>query len=292
VIDRVVREFAPAKVNLFLHVGERRVDGFHAVQSLVAFASIGDELKFEHSDKLRLTFEGPCAAALEGETDNLVLRAAEALAEEMHVEPAAKIVLSKNLPVSSGIGGGSADAAATLRGLERLWRINPSDDARAKIAASLGSDVPVCLASVPSWMEGRGERVTPAGALPPLAIVLVNPRIAVSTPKIFAGLRTRRGVGGVKPAGWSSALDLFSYLKATTNDLEAPARVVAPAIGEVLEALADCPEVLLVRMSGSGATCFGLFGTDHAATVAAKQISARHSDWWVGPARLNGRSNL
>ncbi len=289
-VDSVIHEFAPAKINLFLHVGEKRSDGFHAVQSLVAFASIGDELRFDEADGLLLEAEGPNSAALEKEPDNLVLRSARALAEETGVKPAAKIVLTKNLPVASGIGGGSADAAAALRGLERLWRTGAGDVARAKIAAALGSDVPVCLASVPSWMEGRGERVTRAGALPSLAIVLVNPGVAVLTSKVFAGIRTRRGVDGVRPGGWSSPRELISYLKTTTNDLEAAACAVAPVIGEVLETLAACPEVLLARMSGSGATCFGLFVADDAAALAAKRISERHPNWWVVPARLSSAS--
>jgi len=230
--------------------------------------------------------EGPYAGALEREADNLVLRAGRALAEETGTTPVARIVLSKHMPVASGIGGGSADAAAALRGLERLWQVKISADARTRTAAGLGSDVPVCLKSEPSWMEGRGERVTSAGTLPPLAIVLVNPGIAVSTPEIFARLGIRRGVGGVKPAGWSSVPDLLSYLGTAANDLEAPARAIAPAIGEVLEALADCPDVLLARMSGSGATCFGLFETDAAANAAVTIIGRRHPSWWVRSARL------
>jgi 4-diphosphocytidyl-2-C-methyl-D-erythritol kinase len=181
VIEKVIREFAPAKINLFLHVGEKRSDGFHAVQSLVGFASIGDELGFEVADDLKLEINGPFAGALAGEADNLVLRTARALAAKAGVRLGAKIVLSKNLPVSSGIGGGSADAAATLRGLERLWRVKPLEAERTRIAATLGSDVPVCLTSSPSWMEGRGELVSPAGALPSIATVLANPGVAVST---------------------------------------------------------------------------------------------------------------
>lgn len=283
----IVREFAPAKINLFLHVGEKRRDGFHDVQSLVAFASIGDELSFEEADDLIFEIRGPYAGSLAGEAGNLVLKAAKALAQEGGVKPSAKIVLSKNLPVSSGIGGGSADAAATLRGLQRLWRIGPVLEARAGIAATIGSDVPVCLQSRASWMEGRGEKVTPAGSLPPISIVLANPGIAVSTAEIFAGLRTRHGVAGARPAGWASSRELISYLETTGNDLELPARAVAPAIGDVLKALADCRNVLLTRMSGSGATCFGLFDNEATAASAAERLSARYPNWWVVAARLN-----
>ena len=284
----IVREFAPAKINLFLHVGDKRSDGFHAVQSLVAFASIGDELNFKMAEGLNLEVTGRYAGSLAGEVDNLVLRAARVLAVEAAVVPAAKIALSKTLPVSSGIGGGSADAAATLRGLERLWKIGLAEAARTKLAASLGSDVPVCLASVPSWMEGRGEQVTPAGALPTMAIVLANPGIAVSTAEIFARLDARHGVSGSKPARWASVQELIAYLNTTANDLEGPSRTVAPAIGDVIDALRGSPNVLLARMSGSGATCFGLFGTEASARSAAERIAAVHPDWWVMPGTLAG----
>ena len=282
----VIREFAPAKINLFLHVGEKRADGFHAVQSLVAFAAIGDDLEFAPADELSLEIKGPYAGSLQSDADNLALKAARALAQEVGVKSAAKIALTKNLPVASGIGGGSADAAATLRGLQRLWQIELPGQTRAKIAEALGSDVPVCVASQPSWMEGRGEHVTSAGVLPPLAIVLANPGLAVSTAAIFAALAARRGVGDVKPAAWSSVGELISYLKGTTNDLESPARKVAPVVVEVLEALASCVGVLLTRMSGSGATCFSLFESDAGARAAARQISERHPSWWVVPSRL------
>jgi 4-diphosphocytidyl-2-C-methyl-D-erythritol kinase len=156
----------------------------------------------------------------------------------------------------------------------------------AAIAASLGSDVPVCLEPVSSWMEGRGETVSVAPKLPTLALLLVNPGVAVPTRKVFAGLRIRRGVGSVKPKGWSSAGDLIAYLEATANDLEAPACEIAPAISDAVNAIADCPDCLLARMSGSGATCFGLFESEARAEAAAHVIRAAHPAWWITPARI------
>jgi 4-diphosphocytidyl-2-C-methyl-D-erythritol kinase len=289
----IIREFAPAKINLFLHVGEKRSDGFHAVQSLVAFADVGDVLAFDRSDGFLLMLEGPFARELEGDAENLVLKAARLLAAVTSAPQGATMVLAKNLPVASGIGGGSADAAATLRGLERLWQLRLSDSVRGRIAASLGSDVPACLTSQPLWMEGRGEHVSPAAELPPLSTVLVNPGVAVPTPEVFASLRTRRGVEGPKPGQWSSVAELILFLDTTTNDLETPARALAPEIGDVLDVLANCPNVLLSRMSGSGATCFGLFDDRTAADAAAKRIKDHYPDWWVAAAQLmagNGTS--
>jgi 4-diphosphocytidyl-2-C-methyl-D-erythritol kinase len=282
----MIREFAPAKINLFLHVGEKRSDGFHAVQSLVAFADVGDQLVFDKSEGLFLMLEGPFARGLEGDAENLALTAARLLAEESGVLRGATMVLSKNLPVSSGIGGGSADAAAALRGLEKLWDLRLSDAVRERLAETLGSDVPVCLASRPAWMEGRGECISPAGELPSLSTVLVNPGVAVSTAKVFAALQTRRGVNGTKPTQLSSVSDLILFLSTTANDLEAPACAIAPEIGDALDALADCRDVLIARMSGSGATCFGLFAERAAADAAANMIRERRPDWWVAAAQL------
>jgi 4-diphosphocytidyl-2-C-methyl-D-erythritol kinase len=281
-----VTEFAAAKINLFLHVGEKRADGFHALQSLVAFASVGDTLRFEQSEGLSLTLDGPFAHGLEAESDNLVLRAARALAIEAGRPAQAKITLTKNLPVSSGIGGGSADAAAALRGLAKLWGAPVPANRMHALAEQLGSDVPVCVASCSSWMEGRGERVTDAPMLPPLGIALVNPGVAVPTGKVFAALRTRCGVEGAKPAGWKSTPDLIAYLKTTTNDLEAPAVEIAPVIGGAVGAIANSKDVLLARMSGSGATCFGLFPDEAGAQAAVRAIANAHPDWWVVAAAL------
>ena len=267
-----VRVFAPAKINLFLHVGDRRADGFHPLQSLAVFVDAGDELALERSDRLTLAIEGPFAEGLASGADNLVIRAAHAL------NATGRIVLTKNLPVASGIGGGSADAAAALRGLDTHWDLNRGD--LRDLAATLGSDVPVCLDSKAAWMEGRGEALTPA-AVPPQPMVLVNPRVGVSTAEVFRTLRSRTGVG--MPLELSG--DLVGFLRRMRNDLEAPARAIQPVIGDVLEALAAAPDILLARMSGSGATCFGLFADDASATKAARILSAGHPNWWVRAAK-------
>jgi 4-diphosphocytidyl-2-C-methyl-D-erythritol kinase len=283
----IVEAFAPAKINLFLHVGEKRDDGFHELESLVAFAEVGDALTFERSDSLTLSLDGPFSAGLEKGSDNLVLRAAKTLAAHAGRRAAAEIRLTKNLPVASGIGGGSADAAATLRGLARLWGLEVSSPELWAIAATLGSDVPVCIESRAVWMEGRGERITPAGALPAMAMVLVNPRVAVSTADAFRRLSERRGTGKVDHSTqMATRSDVLALLKTTTNDLEAPARSIAPVIDDVLGELARMPDVEFHRMSGSGATCFGLFEDDNAADMAAIALSHSHPQWWVQATRI------
>ncbi len=280
----VLRVFAPAKINLFLHVGEKREDGYHALQSLVAFADVGDALSFSPADDLTLSIEGPFAAALALDGDNLVLKAARALAQWANIRTGARIVLTKNLPVASGIGGGSADAAAALRGLAQLWRLEMSDDERLTIAAGIGSDVPVCVSGVPSWMEGRGECLTPFEEMPEIAILLVNPGVAVSTAAVFRALRARRGIGLEKPA-ISDAAELLRFLASTANDLEAPACEVQPIVANTLRALETLPGVLLSRMSGSGATCFAIFESGNAAARAAEIFATRQPNWWVRATR-------
>jgi 4-diphosphocytidyl-2-C-methyl-D-erythritol kinase len=276
-----VRIFAPAKINLFLHVGAKRADGYHELESLVVFAGVGDELAFEPADDFSLTIDGPFADALSFDPDNLVLKAARALAAQAGVRNGARIALTKNLPVASGIGGGSADAAATLRGLNALWQMHLAPEELRIIAAQIGSDVPVCIGCKPAWMEGRGEKVTALDDIAEVPMVLVNPGVAVPTGKVFASLKERRGVGLPLPHAMKSTAELVSYLKTTANDLEAPAREIAPVVGDVLDALASQPGALLARMSGSGATCFALFESEKSAQEAATAIRARHDDWWV-----------
>jgi 4-diphosphocytidyl-2-C-methyl-D-erythritol kinase len=276
-----LRVFAPAKINLFLHVGGKRADGFHDLESLVAFADVGDALAFSNADGLSLSVEGPFASALGNDGDNLVLRAARALAAHAGISLGARITLTKNLPVASGIGGGSADAAATLRGLAKLWNLSIAQETLHAIAAMLGSDVPVCLDCAPAWMEGRGERVTAVSTLPPVAMVLVNPGVAVATAQVFRTLEKRHGVGLTPPPQFADARALVRYLETTHNDLEAPALALAPIIGDVLKTLSSLPGVLFSRMSGSGATCFALFAETAAARMVAADLSRRRSDWWV-----------
>jgi 4-diphosphocytidyl-2-C-methyl-D-erythritol kinase len=277
--------FAPAKINLFLHVGGKRPDGFHDLESLVVFVDAGDRLAFEPAESLTLRIDGPFGDSLVADEDNLVLRAVRALAKHFGVGTAAAITLTKNLPVASGIGGGSADAAAALRGLAQLWTLDVSRDELQHIAATLGSDVPVCVESRTAWMEGRGEVVIPVAGLPPAWLVLVNPGVAVPTGKVFGALRTRSGVGRTNHSDVGRVAD---YLHSTRNDLEAPAREIAPVIGAVLAMLRAQRGAVAARMSGSGATCFAILESSDAAQAAADAIKAAQPGWWVTAARVLG----
>ena len=281
-----LRVAAPAKINLFLHVTRKRPDGYHDLQSLVAFADVGDVLTLERGLELSFAIDGPFAQGLAAEADNLVLRAARVLAERHPAIAATRIRLTKNLPVASGIGGGSADAAAALRGLLALHGEDIPEKELLAIAASLGSDIPVCVASQTAWMEGRGEIVTPLPPLPPAHIVLVNPGASVATADVFRRLTIRTGDAALAPPAAFTALDaLTRYLKTTRNDLEAPALAIAPVIGSVLEALVRQGAVF-VRMSGSGATCFGFFETAATAQSAADAIAKVEPRWWSCAGKL------
>lgn len=274
-----VTEFAPAKINLFLHVGDRRADGFHPLQSLAVFTDMGDRLDFAPASALSLKVQGPFSAGLDGENDNLVLRAARVLGSG-----GAAITLTKNLPVASGIGGGSSDAAAALRGLQRLWNADTDDAVLQALAAGLGSDIPVCVNAETAFMEGRGELLRAAQSMPRIAMLLVNPGVAVPTKDVFAALQTRSGVEMALPQGrFADTADLLRFLDATRNDLEAPARALQPVIGEVLTTIASLPGALFTRMSGSGATCFGLFADDDCCRRAAQALKGAHPGWWIAP---------
>jgi 4-diphosphocytidyl-2-C-methyl-D-erythritol kinase len=279
----VISEAAPAKINLFLHVGTRRADGFHALQSLAVFTGLGDVLEMEAAADLSLSIQGPFAKALEGEGDNLVLRAARSLLQDAAAGSArARLTLTKNLPVASGIGGGSADAAAALRGLSRLC--GASGNGLHEIAAKLGSDIPVCLDSLAAFMEGRGEVLRAVQSMPLLPMLLVNPGVQVPTKDVFATLETRSGVEMTLPGGrFQDTADLLRFLDATRNDLEQPAIKLRPVIGEVLAAIAALPGALLARMSGSGATCFGIFADDDCCRRAAMILEQAQPNWWVAP---------
>jgi 4-diphosphocytidyl-2-C-methyl-D-erythritol kinase len=280
--------FAPAKINLYLHVGARRADGYHELESLVVFADVGDELRFESANELSLTIGGPFAPALAADPDNLVLKAARALAAFAKIEPKAHIALTKNLPVASGIGGGSADAAAALRGLARLWKLDIAPDALQQIAVSLGADVPACLHGGALRIEGIGERLTPLPGLPVLDAVLVNPGIAVSTAEVFGRLDYRSGtVRRAVPSDWNTLMNMLEHTK---NDLEEPACAIAPIIREAISELCSDPLALLVRMSGSGATCFALYGDADCANAAAQTVARAYPNWWVKAVKLNRSS--
>lgn len=281
---------ARAKINLYLHVTGRRADGYHELDSLVAFADVGDRVVAEPARDLTLTLDGPFADGLSSGPDNLVLKAAtalgEALAAKGHAVPGARLALTKNLPVASGIGGGSADAAAALRALVALWRPPAGLVDLMALGLRLGADLPVCLAAGPRFVGGIGERLAPAPPLPKTAILLVNPRVAISTPAAFAA---RRGEFS-EPARWSDPLPdaaaLARRLAATRNDLLAPALTLAPVVGELLAELERLPGLLIARLSGSGATCFGLFAERGAAERAGQELARRRPAWWIAAADL------
>lgn len=268
----IIDEAAPAKINLALHVTGRRADGYHLLDSLVVFAEVGDHVRVDPAG-LGLTVDGPFADAVPTGPDNLCLRAAEAAGASVG------IALTKNLPVASGIGGGSADAAAVLRALARLGHPLPDEPAR------LGADVPVCLrAPRPARMEGIGEVIAPVPPLPRLELVLANPGVPLSTPAVFRGLgRADNPPMEAVPAGDAAALT--SWLSEQRNDLQAPAIGLVPVIADVLDALTGAGAIL-ARMSGSGASCFGIFPDRRSAEGAAAALGRR--GWWAVATRTLG----
>jgi 4-diphosphocytidyl-2-C-methyl-D-erythritol kinase len=287
IIDRgEIEIFAPAKVNLYLHVTGKREDGYHLLDSLVVFAGTGDTLRFSPAEALTLDIDGPGAEHLSPGEDNIVLKAARALAEALGRPAEAAISLEKNLPVAAGIGGGSADAAATLRGLMALWGAELDDETLAKIGLGLGADLPVCLAGRPTQMSGVGETLKPAVPLPPAWLVLVNPRIGLSTPSVF-----RARAGEFTPAAPlieapASAQALADALVSRHNDLAKPAMMLEPMVKTMLDAIGETKNCLLARMSGSGATCFGLYADEESADEAADSLAEAYPDWWVSPAPI------
>jgi 4-diphosphocytidyl-2-C-methyl-D-erythritol kinase len=281
-----LRLAAPAKLNLYLHVVGRRPDGYHLLDSLVAFAAAGDELTFALAPDLSLAVDGPFGPSLGVDDDNLALKAARALAAHAGRAPGAAIRLTKRLPVASGIGGGSADAAATLHGLNRLWNLGLSDTALASIGLALGADVPVCLAGVASFFGGIGDEIVAAEPLPRAHVVLVNPGTPLATASVFrARAQATGGATYSESARWTDAVPdavaLAGLLAKRSNDLTAAAIGLLPAIADVLAALEQQPPRLLARLSGSGATCFGLFAERGEAREAAAAIATAHPDWWV-----------
>jgi 4-diphosphocytidyl-2-C-methyl-D-erythritol kinase len=280
---------APAKVNLFLHVGPLAADGYHPLASLVAFADVGDRLSVEPADRLSLTVTGPFAAGLDGEGDNLVLRAVRALGAAAGIDaPGLRITLDKQLPVAAGLGGGSSDAGAVLKLVRDVLGLPFEDEALADIAAGLGADGPMCLHARTAWAEGRGDVLSFETGLPPLPALLVNPGVPSSTGAVYgtfdAGSPGQADRPAPPPAGDLAAV--IDWLATQRNDLQAPAVALAPAIGEALAATAGLPGARLTRMSGSGATVFALFDTTAAAGAAAQLLAARHPDWWIRPTLL------
>jgi len=275
--------FAPAKINLTLHVTGRRTDGFHLLDSLVAFATVGDRVTVTPAAAWSLQVTGPMAAGVPVDDGNLTLRAAR-----MSDGAPCAITLDKHLPLASGIGGGSADAAATLQALVALdGRALPPDLTR------LGADVPVCLRATPCRMSGIGETLDDVPGLPPIHAVLANPRVAVPTPDVFARLTEKSNPPMPKfLPDWPDTRAFARWLVTQRNDLEQPARDIAPVIGAVLSRLTATDGCLLTRMSGSGATCFGIYDTALLATRAAESLRARHPEWWVVTTRLGAGQTI
>lgn len=285
---------APAKINLSLRILGRRADGYHELDSLVAFAGVGDQLTLLPGAESGIAISGPFAEGLSVAADNLVLKAEVALRDQVPGLRSGRFLLVKRLPVASGIGGGSADAAAALRLLARLNGLPPDAPALYAAAARIGADVPVCLAAKTRIMQGIGERLGSPLRLPRLFALLVNPGVAVETAAVFRNLGLQPGEAAIRPApatdaswqGHASAPSVIEALAATRNDLEAPARGATPVIADVLELLAELPGCRLARMSGSGATCFALFDDCRASTVAARTLARRQPGWWIKPTVL------
>jgi 4-diphosphocytidyl-2-C-methyl-D-erythritol kinase len=285
-------ENAPAKVNLTLRVLARRADGYHEIESLVAFADVGDRLRFAPGGDLLLTVRGPSAAAAGEGNDNLVHKAARALAARRPGIALGAFDLDKCLPVAAGLGGGSSDAAAALRLIAQANGIARDDPDLYIAARATGADVPVCLDPRPRVMRGIGERLSEPLQLPPLPAVLVNPGVALPTRAVFAGWRPTTAAAVPHEvaalAKLTSAGELVQLLATQANDLEAPAIALQPVIGELLAALRGLAGCGLARMSGSGATCFAVFTTAAAAGKAADILRDKHPVWWVTPTTLGG----
>jgi 4-diphosphocytidyl-2-C-methyl-D-erythritol kinase len=280
---------APAKINLFLHVGPVQADGYHPLASLVAFADVGDRITVERADALSLSVEGPFGAGLAAEPDNLILKALRALGQAAGIgEPPLRVVLDKQLPIAAGLGGGSSDAGTALKLARTLLNLDLDDVALEAVAGVVGADGPMCLRARSAWAEGRGDLLTDTPDLPPLHAVLVNPGVPSSTGPVYRAFDA--GPAGsterpVAPRDWSPAT-VIDWLGEQRNDLETPALALTPAIREPLTAMARQTGVGLTRMSGSGATVFGLFAAASDADRAVETLGRDHGDWWVRRAVL------
>ena len=287
---------APAKINLYLHVLGGRQDGYHDLDSLVAFATLHDVITVAPADEWSLAIDGPFNEILSSsvsDRNNLVMRAAIMLAEHLGHSDGAAMRLHKMIPIEAGLGGGSADGAAVLLALSRLWHAEVPMPMLSDMARRLGADLPVCLHSRTAFMAGVGEQIQIAPEVPPLGIVLVNPQVAVPTADVFRHWQ-KSGEPPPRPSYQpADPVSLINALRDCRNDLTAPALAIAPVIGEALAAIEATTGPLLARMSGSGATCFGLFADPVAAQSAAEQIALAQPEWWVRPGRLiRGREEL
>ena len=283
--------FAAAKVNLYLHVAPPTPDGYHPIASLMAFADVGDTVSAASADVLSMTIEGPFGHGLSAGPDNLVLRAAAALlARAGRSDAGAALVLTKALPIAAGLGGGSSDAGAALRLVNALLGLGLGEAALEDVAAGIGADGAACLRGRMLVAEGRGERLSPAPAMPPLPAVLVNPGVPSPTGPVYRAYDASGAPGLADRADhgpFSTVRDVAVWLAGTRNDLEPPALALEPRIGEALDALRAEPEALLVRMSGSGATCFALCEDRVSAEALARRLEAGHPGWWVKACTLS-----
>ncbi|MDE3059400.1 MAG: 4-(cytidine 5'-diphospho)-2-C-methyl-D-erythritol kinase [Pseudomonadota bacterium] len=275
-----LRIAAPAKLNLFLQVTGRRPDNYHLLESLVAFTDFGDTLEIRPADDISLTVEGPFSAPLQDSGQNLVMQAAELLRAEAGVKDGAQIVLSKHIPIAAGLGGGSADAAAALRGLRALWNIAIDNEDLHRLALTLGSDVPACLLSQPLWLQGTGDEVTPVPMHAEAWAVLVNPGLPLATADVFGRFSGVFAAASDAPEAIDSLDDLAMLIQLRQNALTPAAAALMPAINDVLAAIRNSSGCLLARMSGSGATCFGLYASEASARMAAETIHGKHPGWW------------
>lgn len=283
-------EAARAKVNLTLHMKGKRRDGYHELESLVVFADVSDELVFTPASEDRLSLEGPFAGLVDGE--NLVLKAKRAFASWLGVTVSGDFLLKKNIPVAAGLGGGSSDAAATIRALLKAYDRDEDTKTFIRQSASIGADVPVCLQDSAAWMCGLGERVTPVCGLTPLPALLVNPRIKLSTAAVFKTLNAKPLQAEEAEAppsfpGWRNPREAAVWLNEGRNDLEAPAIALEPAVKKVLDALRRLDDCMLSRLSGSGPTCFGIFLSQDAAAEAASEMRRSYPNWWVQATTLS-----
>jgi 4-diphosphocytidyl-2-C-methyl-D-erythritol kinase len=281
----VLREMAAAKINLYLHVTGKRADGFHELDSWVVFADIGDTLEVAKADTLSLVVEGPYVAGVP-ERDNSVLAAARVLIAAYGVTEGASITLHKRLPIAAGIGGGTADAAATLRLLVRLWNIKVTDAELQAIGATLGSDVPACLRASSLYMNGVGEQITLAPEIAGWEAVLVYPGTSLSTQEVFARFSQRFSSAMRHPKAFATVEAGTQFLQQAKNDLQPIATELRPVIGDVLAALEVQQGCLLSRMSGSGTTCYGIYNTKENAQNAALVLANAYPEWWVQETKL------
>lgn len=280
---------APAKINLFLHVGPVDDEGYHPLTSLVAFADVGDGISVAPADQLSLTVDGSFGAGLADEPNNLILRALQALGEATGTgEPPVQVHLDKRLPIAAGLGGGSSDAGAGLKLARDLLRLDLDDAALGETAKVVGADGSMCLHARTAWAEGRGEVLTFEPKLPPLPALLVNPGVPSPTGAVYRAYDAAPRALEARPtppADWSAA-GVIDWLAEQRNDLEAPAVALQPVIGAALRAVDALPEARLTRMSGSGSTVFALFDTRKAAEAAARQLASVQPDWWIMPTML------